>query len=104
MQDANVSLNKAAEAKIKQRGDVCTRKALGFIPLPVTTFGAWETDAATNIKELAKLQASNSDRDRSKTVKHAFERLAIFLQRGNSKLLFSQSPTPNVTAQADRVY
>jgi hypothetical protein len=60
--DPQISLQKAADAKITKSRALCEGKGLAFFPLVVSTFGAWQQDAATNIKELAKLQSENNGR------------------------------------------
>jgi hypothetical protein len=101
IEDANFALTRASDFKRGKCRQVCADRGLGFIPLAVTTFGAWDADAASNLKEMAKLQATNSGREMGKCVKHAFEKLAICLQRGNGNLLFARSPTPNVPPDID---
>ena len=101
LEDANYALHKASDAKTRKCHALCASKGLSFVPLPVTTFGAWSADAASHIKDIARLQAANSGRSSSVTVKHVFQRLAVCLQRGNGNLLFSRSPNPDVAPHVD---
>jgi hypothetical protein len=86
--DPSHALIYAATLKNQKRRTACEAKQLAFIPLPVSTFGAWHSDAADHLRDLARLQASRSGRDMGRAIKHLFERLSILLQRGNSNMLF----------------
>jgi hypothetical protein len=97
----NFALMKAAEAKVAKCHDLCSSCGMEFVPLVVSTFGAWDSIAADNIREMAKLQASNNGCAISQTVKHTFEKLAICLQRGNGNLLFNRNPTPHAHPNVD---
>jgi hypothetical protein len=75
-------------------------KNLG-LPLAVTTFGGWDDDAASHIRDLTRLQAHNSGRDVGLVTKHLFEKLSMLLQRGNGNLLFNRIPSPNLPPNID---
>jgi hypothetical protein len=77
---------------------------MGFIPLAVTTFGAWDYEAAANIRDIAKLQARTSGRDPSISIKHLFERLSVCLQRGNGNWMFSRNPLLSAPSHVDGFY
>ena len=67
-----------------------------FIPLVVSTFGAWEKVANSTFKELVKLQAGNTMRvsaqEKGRLKKHLMQRLSVSLQRENGELLVSRRP------------
>jgi hypothetical protein len=86
--DPNHALIHAATLKNQKRRAACEAKQIAFIPLPVTTFGAWHPDAADHLRDLSRLQASRSGLDKGCAIKHLFERLSILLQRGNANMLF----------------
>ena len=75
-----------------------------MIPLAVTTFGAWEENAAVNLKEFSKQQAANQRIDSGKLLRHFFERLSVVLQRENGAMLIERSPLNNLPGHVDGTY
>ena len=84
-------LEKAREAKFSKYEGKLPRE-IGLIPLPVSTFGAWEDVAAANLKELVRTQSANLRVEPAKLQRHFFERLSIILQRENGAMLLERSP------------
>ena len=74
---------------------------IGLIPLAVTTVGAWEENAALNLKELIKQQAANWRADGVKLLRHFFERLSVVLQRENGSMLIERSPLRDLPTYVD---
>ena len=56
--DANFVLRKALEYKFRKYEDKLPL-GVGLIPLPVTTFGLWEENAAANLLEIVNVQSNN---------------------------------------------
>ena len=63
-----------------------------LVPLVVTTFGAWEEDAARHLTQFAKLHAQNKGLDSETTVRHFFQRLSVTLQKLNAEMLIRRCP------------
>ena len=74
---------------------------VGLVPLPVTTFGLWEENAAANLLEIVNTQSNNLRGDKKNNKRHFFERLSVTLQRENGSMLLERSPLPaaNVDGQ-----
>ena len=76
-------------------GDHNMSRDFGFrIPLPVTTFGLWEENAAANLLEIVNIQSSNLRGDKKNNKRHFFERLSVTLQRENGSMLLERCPLP----------
>ena len=97
------SLDHAASLKNKKRRAACDAKLLAFVPLPVTTLGAWHPDAAEHLQDLARLQASRSGRDKDLAIRHLFQRLSVLLQRGNANMLFLRRQNSSLHCHVDGV-
>ena len=67
---------------------------VGLIPLPVTTFGLWEENAAANLLEIVNIQSNNLRGDKKNNKRHFFERLSVTLQRENGSMLLERCPLP----------
>ena len=93
-------LEKAREAKFRKYRDKLPSD-IGLIPLAVTTVGAWEENAALNLKELIKQQAANWRADGVKLLRHFFERLSVVLQRENGSMLIERSPLRDLPTHVD---
>ena len=65
---------------------------IDFIPLPVTTFGAWEENALANIIEIAAHQAHNTGKEKAGIKKHLLQKLSVCLQRENAEMLITRRP------------
>jgi hypothetical protein len=101
--ESKFALEQAANNKFRKCRAACEAKQLAFVPLPVTTLGAWHPMAAEHLRDFARLQASRSGRDKGLTIKHFFERLSILLQRGNANMLFSRSQGSNLQSNLDGI-
>ena len=84
--DANFVLRKALEYKFRKYEDKLPL-GVGLIPLPVTTFGLWEENAAANLLEIVNVQSSNLHGDKKNNKRHFFERLSVTLQRENGSMI-----------------
>ena len=93
-------LEKAREAKYRKYMDKLPND-IGLIPLAVSTIGAWEDNAALNLKEIIKQQSANWRSDGAKLLRHFFERLSIVLQRENGAMLIERSPLRDLPSHID---
>ena len=96
-----IALEKAAERKKLKAQAACTERGLAFVPLPVSTLGAWEPGAAEHIRDFARFQAARSGHNKGLTIRHLFERLSVLIQRGNANLLIARSPFTNSQPHVD---
>ena len=78
----------------------CNNEGIHFYPLVVETFGGWHSESEAVIVKLAAQLARQTDGDLEETKRHLFQRLSIFLTRGNAALLTSRNPQ-NVDAIID---
>ena len=62
-------------------------------PVPVQTLGSWHLEAAFKLHRIGLALAKRSSGDEKVVVTHFFQRLAVFLQRGNAHLILSRQPT-----------
>ena len=60
-----------------------------------------EENAAINLREISKQQASNQRIDSSKLLRHFFERLSVVLQRENGAMLIERSPLNSLPGHVD---
>ena len=67
---------------------------VGLVPLPVTTFGLWEENAAANLVEIVNVQSNNLRGNKQNNKRHFFERLSVTLQRENGSMLLERFPLP----------
>ena len=91
--DATFVLQKAREHKFRKYEDKLPL-GVGLVPLPVTTFGLWEENAAANLLEIVNIQSNNLRGDQKNNKRHFFERLSVTLQRENGSMLLERSPLP----------
>ena len=95
-------LRKSREAKFrKYEGKLSSEVAL--IPLVVSTFGAWEDDARSNLTEIVSHQGRNSSVNPISLKKQFFQRLSVCLQRENGSLLYARSPLATIHPSVDGV-
>ena len=104
--DPTRCLNSAHQAKFNDYRDI--PEHIDLVPLVVTTFGAWHSQAELTFKELAKQQATNSPRssasqDRGRTKKHLMQRLSVCLQRENAEAVLARSPLSAAPAYVDGI-
>ena len=52
--------------------------------------GGWHEVAVNQVKKLASALARQEGRQEGEVVAHAFQRLAIILQKGNAKILLNR--------------
>ena len=98
--DASFVLRKAREHKFhKYEGKL--PPDVGLIPLPVTTFGMWEENAAANLLEIVRTQTNNLRGDEKLNKRHFFERLSVTLQRENGAMLLERSPLPPASVDGE---
>ena len=102
MADPKYPLEQAREEKLrKYEGRLNADVAL--IPLVVTTFGAWEDDAAANLRDIAVKQAENIGIEKKVAVKRFFERLSVSLYRDLGNMLLSRSPIHSLHPSQDGI-
>ena len=70
----------------------CRGQGIIFKPLVVETFGGWDAEAVTYLKQLGRHSARRWGKLDSMEIKHFFQRLSIALQRGNASLLLDRDP------------
>ena len=94
--EAASTLHQSFESKHRKHGDHCRRKNVVFFPLPVQTLGGWHPEAAAELKRIGDSLTKRAPGDDKTVIRHFFQRLAVFLQRGNAHLLLSRQPSfPN---------
>lgn len=71
----------------------CRAVGVTFIPLVVETFGGWEADAVHQIRAIGRHLGRQTDGQDGASIRHLFQRLAVFLQRGNATLLSGRRPS-----------
>ena len=91
--DATFVLKKARDHKF-QKYENKLPLGVGLVPLPVTTFGLWEENAAANLLEIVNVQSNNLRGNKKNNKRHFFERLSVTLQRENGSMLLERSPLP----------
>jgi hypothetical protein len=89
---AGAALDAAKSRKMSKSFQKCWNAGIMFLPLPVETFGGWDFDAIVHFRKLGRQLARHSSTDEATTTKHLFQRLSIFLQRGNATLLLGRRP------------
>ena len=77
---------------VGQSFEACRREGFVFVPLPVETFGAWHQEAAAKIPRIARALAWETGKEDKTAIRHLFQRLGIFLARGNAALFLSRKP------------
>ena len=100
--DPRLVLKKSREGKFRKYEGKLPPE-VGLIPLVVTTFGAWEDDARSNLKEIVSHHGRNSSSSSVSLSKQFFQRLSVCLQRENGSLLFSRSPLSSLHPSIDGV-
>ena len=87
-------LSLAYNQKINDYSDI--PEHIHYVPLVVSTFGAWDKVAHLHLKELTRQQAGNTMRassaEKGRLTKHLMQRLSVCLQRENGELLVSRRP------------
>ena len=82
-------------SKIRAHFDNCRSQGIFFQPLVVETFGGWDRDALSFLKEIGRQDARRWGKDAALEIKYFFQRLSISLQRGNAALLIERDLEPN---------
>ena len=73
----------------------CREQGIAFQPLVVETFGGWDKDALSFLKELSRQDARRWGKDSAQEIKYFFQRLSVALQRGNAALLVDRDVEPS---------
>ena len=100
--DYKVVLERSREAKFRKYEGKLPQE-VGLIPLVVSTFGAWEDDARSNLCEIVSHQGRNSAVNSNSLKKQFFQRLSVCLQRENGSLLFALSPLSSIHPSVDGI-
>ena len=75
--------------------DHCNAQGIFFQPLVVETFGGWDRDALSFLKEMGRQDARRWGKDAALEIKYFFQRLSVSLQRGNAALLIDRDIEPS---------
>ena len=87
------ALSFAYDRKMRGADDDCRRQGIAFSPLVVESFGGWHTGAQAQVKKVVVALARHTGQDEGEACHHAWSRLGILLQRGNSAILANKVPT-----------
>ena len=68
----------------------CRSQGILFKPLVVETFGGWDEEAVTYLKQLGRHSARRWGKKDSLEIKYFFQRLSVALQRGNAALIIDR--------------
>ena len=82
------------QSKNRAHFENCRAQGVYFQALVVETFGGWDSDALSFLKELGRQEARRWGKDSALGIKYLFQRLSIALQRGNAALLIDRDPEP----------
>ena len=82
------ALKVASNRKTAIHGPCCQQAGIQFIPLPVETLGGWSSDAVSTLRDIGRRQASRLDSPPSLSIHHLFQRLSVYLWRGNAGMFF----------------
>ena len=77
-------------SKIRAHFDNCRGQGILFKPLVVETFGGWDEEAVTYLKQLGRHSARRWGKKDSLEIKFFFQRLSVALQRGNAALILDR--------------
>ena len=86
------ALSQAFDRKMRSAADDCRAQGISFLPMAVESLGGWHEVAVNQVKKLASALARQEGRQEGEVVAHAFQRLAIILQKGNAKILLNRIP------------
>ena len=86
------ALSQAFDRKMRSAADDCRAQGISFLPMAVESLGGWHEVAVNQVKKLASALALQEGRQEGEVVAHAFQRLAIILQKGNAKILLNRIP------------
>ena len=90
--NAKCTGDRARERKIKYYKKLNLPSDIDLIPLPVTTFGAWEPQALVHIKELCKMQTRTTGKDKHVLMRQVLQKLSVNLQREIADELVARRP------------
>jgi hypothetical protein len=90
--EAGAALEAAKSRKMAKSYEKCRRVGVKFIPLAVETLGGWHEDAVFHISAIGRQLSRQSATSDGTATRHLFQRLAVFLQRGNATLLMGRRP------------
>ena len=76
----------------RKYGEKCEEESLVFCPFDLDTFGAWHSRAVSETKKLGQALARSTGQSDSEAVSHLFQRLSVFLIRGNAILMINRVP------------
>ena len=70
----------------------CRSQGISFLPVAVESLGGWHGIAVAQVKKIASALARQEGRQEGEVIGHAFQRLAIILQKGNARILLNRLP------------
>ena len=79
--------------RVRGAEEDCQRQGIAFLPLAVESFGGWHDNAQREVKKVAVALARHTGQDEAEACHHAWSRLGILLQRGNSAILANRVPS-----------
>ena len=87
------ALTFAHDRKVRGAEEDCRRQGIAFLPLAVESFGGWHDSAQREVKKVAVALARHTGQEEAEACHHAWSRLGILLQRGNSAILANRVPS-----------
>ena len=82
----------AQKRKDAQSKEECRAEGIEFIALPVEVLGGFSAKSVEVVSKLGRQLARQTSRDESEVVNHLFQRLSIYLMKGNSALMSRRLP------------
>ena len=82
----------AQSRKDTQSKDDCETEGIEFCALPIEVLGGFSAKSVETVSKLARQLARQTSQEESEVVSHVFQRLSIYLMKGNSALLMKRIP------------
>jgi len=71
--------------------DICAAQGVDFVPLVVESYGAWDPDAISVLRDIASRQAAHTHESTCSTMTWLMRRLSVTLQRVNARIILMRS-------------
>ena len=78
--------------KITKHGEGCTLRGMAIVPMVLETLGQWEESTVLQLKKLGVALDRHTGENEAEKIRHLFQRIAIFLVKGNAALFFNRLP------------
>ena len=72
--------------------DDCDAEGIEFCALPIEVLGGFSQKSVEIVSKLARQLARQTSQEESEVVAHVFQRLSVYLMKGNSSLLIKRIP------------